>query len=126
MRDQIEIELRRLATGTAAANNLAARYRFIRRIAPVINDRDTTEIARRAAARVIGSAGVVQDFPPTMAGDDFSEFGARVPSAYVWLGNERVEDGALHHNSRYDFADQAIETGINYWAAIAEEALPIA
>ena len=31
----------------------------------------------RAAARVIGPAGVVHDFPPTMAGDDFSEFGAR-------------------------------------------------
>ena len=75
---------------------------------------------------MIGSAGVVQDFPPTTAGDDFSEFGARVPNVYVWLGNGPAEDGALHHNSRYDFADQAIETGINYWAAIAEEALPIA
>ena len=124
VRDQIETELERLATGTAAAHNLKARYRFIRRIGPVINDRDATEIARRAAARVIGSAGVVQDFPPTMAGDDFSEFGARMPSAYVWLGNGPAEDGALHHNSRYDFADQAIATGINYWAAIAEEALP--
>ncbi len=124
VRDQIEAELGRLAAGTAAAHNLEVRYRFIRRIAPVINDQDTTEIARRAAARVVGSAGVVNEFPPTMAGDDFSEFGARVPSAYVWLGNGPAEDGALHHNSRYDFADEAIAAGISYWAAVAEEALP--
>lgn len=124
VRDQIEAGLGRLAAGTAAAHNLKARYRFIRRIAPVINDQDTTEIAKRAAARAVGSASVVSDFPPTMAGDDFSEFGARVPSAYVWLGNGPAEDGALHHNSRYDFADEAIMTGISYWAAVAEEALP--
>jgi len=66
---------------------------------------------------------VVTDFPPSTAGDDFAEFGARVPGCYVWLGNGPAVDGALHHNSRYDFNDDAILTGARYWTTLVEQEL---
>lgn len=66
---------------------------------------------------------VVTDFPPSTAGDDFAEFGNRVPGCYVWLGNGPAVDGALHHNSRYDFNDAAILTGARYWTALVQQQL---
>ena len=78
---------------------------------------------RLAAAAAVTGRPVVTDFPPSTAGDDFADFSNRVPGCYVWLGNGPAVDGALHHNSRYDFNDAAIPTGARYWTALVEQEL---
>ena len=122
VRDQLEAEIGGLATGIAAAFGIACTYNFARRIPPVAND-PTATAAALAAARAATGRPVITDFPPSTAGDDFSEFGNRVPGCYVWLGNGPAVDGALHHNSRYDFNDAAIITGARYWTALVEQEL---
>lgn len=122
VRDTLEREIGALASGVASMFGIRASYRFTRRIAPVVNDGAATRAALAAAEAATGRA-VITDFPPSTAGDDFSEFGSRVPGAYVWLGNGPAVDGALHHNSRYDFNDAAIGTGARYWTALVEQQL---
>ncbi|MEO8683340.1 MAG: M20 aminoacylase family protein [Devosia sp.] len=122
VRDQLEAEIGQLAQGVAATFGITAEYQFIRRIPPVINDADATRRALAAAQAATGRA-VVTDFPPSTAGDDFAFFSAAVPSCYAWLGNGPAVDGALHHNSRYDFNDDAILTGAKYWTALVEQEL---
>jgi amidohydrolase len=122
VRDQLEEEIGKLARGVAGTFGIEADYAFTRRIPPVVNDADATRRALAAALAASGKA-VVTDFPPSTAGDDFAFFGGRVPGAYVWLGNGPAVDGALHHNSRYDFNDDAIVTGARYWTALVEQEL---
>ena len=122
VRDRLEAEIGILAQGVAASFGIEAEYNFKRRIPPVVNDRDATHRALLAAEAVTGRP-VVTDFPPSTAGDDFAFLGAEVPGAYVWLGNGPAEDGALHHNSRYDFNDDATLTGARYWTALVEQEL---
>jgi len=122
VRDQLEAEIGQLAQGVAATFGITVDYSFKRRIPPVINDADATRRALLAAQAVTGRP-VVTDFPPSTAGDDFAFLGAEVPGAYVWLGNGPAVDGALHHNSRYDFNDEAILTGARYWTALVEQEL---
>jgi len=123
VRDQIEAEIGKIAHGVAATFGIAAEYSFLRRIPPVVNDADATARALRAAQAATGARPVVTDFPPSTAGDDFADFSAQVPGAYVWLGNGPAVDGALHHNSRYDFNDEAILTGARFWTALVEQEL---
>ncbi|MBK1794216.1 amidohydrolase [Devosia sp. WQ 349] len=123
VRDQLEAEIGRLAHGVAASFGIEVNYTFNRRIPPVVNNAEVTARAHKAATAATGRA-VVTDFPPSTAGDDFAEFGNRVPGCYVWLGNGPAQDGALHHNSRYDFNDDAILTGARYWATLVEQDLP--
>jgi hippurate hydrolase len=122
VRDQLEAEIGRLAQGVATMFGIAADYRFLRRIPPVINDPATTRRALAAATAACG-AKVRTDFPPSTAGDDFAFFSQTVPGAYVWLGNGPAVDGALHHNSGYDFNDAAIETGVRFWATLVQQEL---
>ncbi|MEM7442929.1 MAG: M20 aminoacylase family protein [Pseudomonadota bacterium] len=122
-RDLLEREIGALAEGVATMFGIQVAYRFIRRIAPVINDQEATSRARRAAEAIVGAANVITDFPPSTAGDDFSVFSSVVPGAYVWVGNGPAVDGALHHNSRYDFNDDAILTGASFWAELVEQEL---
>ena len=58
---------------------------------------------------------MVREFPPSTAGDDFAFLSQAVPGAYVWVGNGPAEDGRLHHNSRYEFNDEALVTGASFW-----------
>ncbi|MDV7143470.1 amidohydrolase [Tropicimonas sp. TH_r6] len=122
VRDQLETEIGRLATGIAQAMGVEADYTFIRRIPPVVNDPAATAVAL-AAAQAVSDGGVRMEFPPSTAGDDFAFFGQEAPGAYVWLGNGPARDGALHHNTGYDFNDDAIATGVAFWAEVARRAL---
>jgi hippurate hydrolase len=122
VRDQLETEIGRLARGVAAMFGIEADFAFERRIPPVINDPDATARALRAARTVCGP-NVVTDFEPSTAGDDFAFLAAAAPGAYVWLGNGPAVDGALHHNSAYDFNDEAIPAGVAFWVALVEQEL---
>jgi hippurate hydrolase len=124
VRNQLETEIGRLAQGTAAMYGIAVDYAFERRIPPVINDADATARALVAAGSVFG--GKVQtSFPPSTAGDDFAFFAQNTPGCYVWLGNGPAVDGALHHNTAYDFNDEALGYGAAYWVALVERELKV-
>ncbi len=122
VRDQLETEIGQLAAGIAQAMGVEPEYSFIRRIPPVVNDPTATAVALDAA-KAVATGGVRTDFPPSTAGDDFAFFGQEAPGAYVWLGNGPARDGALHHNTGYDFNDDAIATGVAFWAEVARRAL---
>ena len=122
VRDQLETEIGRLADGTATMFGIAVDYTFERRIPPVVNHPDATARALAAARDVFG-AKVRTAFPPSTAGDDFAYFGMEAPGCYVWLGNGPAVDGALHHNTAYDFNDAAIGPGVRFWTRLVEREL---
>jgi hippurate hydrolase len=122
VRNQLEAEVGRLAQGTAAMFGISADYEFERRIPPVVNNADATARALGAARGVFGEK-VRTSFPPSTAGDDFAFFGQNAPGCYVWLGNGPAVDGALHHNTAYDFNDEALGYGAAYWVALVEQEL---
>ncbi|APO76049.1 hippurate hydrolase protein [Rhizobium etli 8C-3] len=119
VRDQLEVEIGRLAQGTAAMYGIDVDYQFERRIPPVVNDANATQQALAAARAVLGDK-VRTSFPPSTAGDDFAFFAQNAPGCYVWLGNGPAVYGALHHNSAYDFNDAAIGYGVAYWVKLVE------
>ncbi|MBP1872761.1 hippurate hydrolase [Ensifer adhaerens] len=122
VRDQLEEEIGRLARGTAEMYGIKVDYAFERRIPPVVNDADASERALSAARAVFGEKTRTQ-FPPSTAGDDFAFFGLEAPGCYVWLGNGPAVDGALHHNTAYDFNDDAIGPGVTFWTTLVEQEL---
>jgi hippurate hydrolase len=124
VRDQLETEIGRLAHGTAAMYGIAVDYAFERRIPPVVNDADATVRALGAAGAVFNEK-VRTSFPPSTAGDDFAFFAQNAPGCYVWLGNGPAVDGALHHNTAYDFNDEALGYGAAYWVALVERELKV-
>lgn len=121
VRDQLETEIGRLAKGIAMMFAIDVEYQFQRRIPPVVNNRTVTETALSAASTVCRS--VLTAFPPSTAGDDFAFFSQEVPGTYVWLGNGPAADGALHHNTGYDFNDDAIPTGVRFWTELVRQEL---
>jgi amidohydrolase len=122
VRDQIEADIAQQARGVAALFGIAATVSYRRGLPPIINNADATTRALRAAETVFGQS-VRTAFPPSTAGDDFAFFADHAPGCYVWLGNGPAVDGALHHNSHYDFNDDAIVYGAAFWTTLVEQEL---
>ena len=123
VRDQLEEAIGRHARGVAAGYGIAAEYDFRRRIPPVVNDAGPVAVARQAVRGRMGEALLRESFPPSTAGDDFAEFGTRVPGCYVWLGMGETRKNGQHHNTNYDFNDACIPYGVAFWRAVVEEEL---
>ena len=58
---------------------------------------------------------------PTMGSEDFSYMLKEKPGAYIWLG--AGEDAEKLHSPYYDFNDELLPIGAEYWANLAETIL---
>jgi hippurate hydrolase len=111
-----------IALATAAAHRVAAEPRYIHRLGPTVNH--AAQAAAMLAAATGTAAAVQDDHAPITAGEDFSEFLARVPGAYCWLGTGApAHPEGFHHNPHFDFNDAALAHGAAFWCSLVEHEL---
>jgi hippurate hydrolase len=124
VRAHLEARLAAVAQGIAATCRVQAEPRYIRRISPTINRAEQAAVAVRAARAAVGDALTLDDHPPLTPGEDFSEFLAVRPGAYVWLGTgDPAHPEGVHHNPHFDFNDAALAHGAAFWCALVEQEL---
>ncbi|MDB5104716.1 MAG: peptidase [Fibrobacteres bacterium] len=120
VRERLRTGLENLSRNVCAALGLEARLEWVEGCPATLNDPEMAALARRAAVRAFGAARCVEP-RPSMAGEDFPFFLENCPGAYLWLGLGNAR-GSLH-NPRFDFNDEALETGIRLFLSIIEEKL---
>ncbi|QDJ12207.1 hypothetical protein HVPorG_00202 (plasmid) [Roseomonas mucosa] len=119
----IEAEMRRIAEGTAAAYDLACEVTYTREFIPTINNPDATEAALAAARAVLGAGNVVKAEEPNTGSEDFARFLQHAPGCFAFTGNG--EDSRPLHNPGFDFNDDALPHGTNFFVQIVRDRLPI-
>ena len=122
VQDALETAIRHTAEAVALGHRCRADVRYEQRY-PTVNDPEATGRARRAAALVVGEAGLETDPTPSMGSEDFAFMLRERPGCYVWLGNGPMEGGCVLHNARYDFNDAILPIGAAYWATLVETQL---
>ena len=124
LRRSLPDRIRRIAGGIAEGLNCRAEVEVKAGNPAVVNDPRVAEIARRAAVRVVGEAGVVEP-EPTMGGEDMAVYFAHAPGCFVFVGSANPEKGLdqPHHSPRFDFDEEALAIGCEFLLRAAEEAL---
>jgi len=114
----------RIATGIAQALGCRAEVEVKAGNPAVVNDPAIADLARRAAARVVGAEKVVPP-EPTMGGEDMAIYFERTPGCFVFVGSSNADRGLdqPHHSPRFDFDEDALAIGADFLVAAAEEAL---
>jgi amidohydrolase len=121
VRDRLEQRLHEIVEGTARLYGASAKLTYNRDYPVTRNHERQTEFAVAVAADVAGRERVDAACPPVMGGEDFSFMLEARPGAFIFVGNG--DTAGLHHPS-YDFNDDAIPTGVSYWARLVETAMP--
>ncbi|QND46328.1 amidohydrolase (plasmid) [Rhizobium lusitanum] len=119
-RRAVEQRFRDVVKATAALYDAQAEIDWRPGYPVTVNDIEKTSVAIAAAESVVGAERVDGNWPMTMGSEDFSYMLEKRPGAMIWLGNG---DSADLHNPAYNFNDDAIAYGIDYWAAVAAQRL---
>ncbi len=120
IQDLMEKRITEVAEATASAFGTTARVSYKRLYPVTINHEQQTDFAASVATEIAGAESVNTDALPTMGAEDFAFMLNTRPGAFIFMGNG---DSASLHNSGYNFNDEAIATGVSYWARLVETAL---
>jgi hippurate hydrolase len=130
LRKTLSEKIGTMARGIAASMGADIKYEYDFVLDPTINEAQSTAFCADIARGLVGDANVDTDVAPSMGGEDFGAMLLEVPGCYIWMGQGEKADPASAHNfglhtPRYDFNDDIIPLGIEYWARIVEQSLPL-
>jgi amidohydrolase len=83
---------------------------------PLINNDEMVRIARETAKEVFVDEKCIVDIQ-TIASEDFSEFSARVPGVFMFLGtgNEKKGTNISHHNPHFNVDEDTLPDGVEMY-----------
>jgi amidohydrolase len=117
--------LDRVVTHTAQALGCDARIDLARVNRPTVNDPAMAAIAREVATEMVGADHV--HALRTLAGEDFGEFLARVPGAFMFVGAGDPGRGIVHplHSPRFDLDESVFDVAVPLLCRVAHRFLSI-
>ena len=112
--------MQEVVDATAAAYRCKAELQYIRMIPPTINDADFAELAKNAAAKVVGPKNAVNNGPIAI-GEDFGLFLEKVPGALALVGVGSEACGAVYpqHSARYTVDEDALMNSVLLYVQVA-------
>lgn len=111
-----------IAKSTAAVFNASADVVYRDGYPPTVNHVEQTQFVVDVARQIVGHDKVDPERTPMMGAEDFSYMLNARPGAFIFMGNGSSAN--LHH-PEYDFNDEAIAHGCNYWMNLVTNAMPL-
>ena len=123
IRDVIQSRLNKIIQGICNGSGAEYSFNYERGYPVLVNSAKEKELAVSAASSVTGSERVETDMQPMMGAEDFAFMLKQRPGCYVFIGNGTADitGQPCHlHNPHYDFNDNIIPIGIQYWVNLVE------
>ena len=122
-RSFIAKKIEEIANGIAKAHGAGANIVFdlINKYPPTINSKKESEFAAKIAKNMFGEENVNTSIDPSMGGEDFSYLLNQKPGSYLYIGQGDENHKAHLHTTKYDFNDNLLPIGVNYWVNLVKE-----
>ncbi|PPR47433.1 MAG: putative hydrolase YxeP [Alphaproteobacteria bacterium MarineAlpha5_Bin9] len=120
-RVDIEKKIKEIASGIALANNAKAHIQYYNKYPPTINHKEKSIFASDVAKDLVGKDKVFTNINPSMGGEDFSYMLNEKPGSYLYIGQKDENHYAGLHTSKYDFNDNLLPIGVNFWVELVNK-----
>ncbi len=121
---QIKQNMQLMAESICAANGISCKFTYKSVFDSTINADTEADKAAAVACALVGNNNVSMEFEPPMTSEDFAFMLQAKPGCYVLLGNDDTEpNGYGLHNPNYDFNDDILTTGADFWVKLVESEL---
>jgi hippurate hydrolase len=120
-RNDLLNKIKNAAQGACAINNCIVNIEVRPGYPSTINDKKSAKFASTVFENSFGINSLNKEEKPTMTSEDFSYMLQEKPGAYIWLG--AGENSEKLHSAHYDFNDELLPIGAEYWASLAEKTL---
>ena len=121
-RSFIEKKMKEVAEGIAKAQGAGVNIEFdlVNKYPATINSKKESEFAASVAKKVVGEENVITDIDPCMGGEDFSYLLNEKPGSYLYIGQGDNNHSAHLHTTKYDFNDNLLPLGVNFWVDLVK------
>lgn len=121
---KIEKAVERIVAGQCMSAGVDYEYYFNNSYLSTINTPEQTIHAVKAAQKVVGAENVNGNCERYTISEDFSFMLREVNGCYILIGNGEGEcGGTALHNPLYDFNDDILSIGIDYWVTLVNDQL---
>ena len=129
-RQDLSVRIGEVAGTIAEAHGGALDYEYDFVLDPTINDELETAFCASIGRRIVGEAQMNDNINPSMGGEDFGAMLLERPGAYIILGQGEPDIPESNcnnglHTPRYDFNDDLLPIGIEYFVQLVESRLPL-
>ena len=114
-------KIKKIASNTCAISNCEVNIEIRPGYPPTINNKECAKLASKIFKKTFGDNSINLKETPTMGSEDFSYMLEEKPGAYIWLG--AGESSEKLHSPFYDFNDELLPIGAQYWTDLAENIL---
>jgi len=124
----IEERMRKICMGICAMNDAECEFEYTHEFAPTFNDAGCTVLAVESAKKVVGEENAFDNLPPGTGSEDFGLFLQHIPGCYLRIGGkvcENEEDAIPAHNSSYDFNDDLMPIGAEFFTQLIEDRMKL-
>lgn len=122
--NKIEKAIERVVAGQCMSAGVNYDYEFNNSYLSTINTPKETVHAVEAAGKVVGADNVNGNCQRYTISEDFSFMLREVDGCYILIGNGEGEcGGTALHNPLYDFNDDILSIGIDYWVTLVNDQL---
>ena len=118
VQEQLKISLHEVVDGVVSALGGNAKIVYKHCYPMVINTKKEQEKSMQAALSIVGKEQIISHPEPSMGSEDFAFMLNEKPGCYAWIGNGL--NGSDLHNPTYDFNDDILIIGAQYWIALAQ------
>jgi amidohydrolase len=124
IQSHIETTMERITSGICAAHGAKHSFTYSREFAATVNSVNEATIAAKVARETFGAERVYMNCQPIMASEDFGFMLQQKPGCYLLLGNGGDRTGGCGlHSSHYDFNDEILNTGSEFWVRLVHSQL---
>jgi hippurate hydrolase len=123
VRDVIERRMGQLVEGICSSLGCHGELNYKRSYPATINNVAEARECMEALQSVPGVEKTHLNLLPSMAAEDFSFMLENQPGAYIWLGNAGDNHRSMLHTDEYDFNDDILPLGANYWISLVHRLL---
>lgn len=127
VQQMLEDRMRTICESLCAMHGAQCEFSYTHEFAPTVNWAECVDVAVRAATNEVGEENVDSNVQQMMISEDFGAFLQKIPGCFVFLGNGDDSDGKGNiplHNACYDFNDDILLTGAEYFSEIVRTRLP--
>lgn len=123
VRKLLEQRIKAIATSQAESFGCTAEVDWKEGYCVLVNSESETNFARQVALDLVGAERVVLNGPPLTGSEDFAFMLEKIPGSYLLIGNGDGDSAGacMVHNPGYDFNDDNIATGSDYWIHLTKE-----
>ena len=114
--------MERMSSHVAAAHGATAKVIIKPGYPSTINHAREARFMAQVMAATVGSKNTQDDVLPAMTAEDFSYMLEKIPGAYGFIGNGHGGlPGISLHNAAYDFNDDILGIGANFWDLLVRQ-----